>query len=90
MERPSQTKLIYDLLLEGRPVRTDEIVSRVYSGGSLARVGARIYDIQKKYGVKINGWHDKDNPKLYWYQLEELRIEDMPEYEVYRGQAKLI
>jgi hypothetical protein len=24
---------------------------------------------QKKYGVKIKGWHDTDNPKLYGYGI---------------------
>lgn len=70
-KRPSQTDRLYDLLSDGEPHRTDEIVAKIYSGGALARVGARIWDVQKKYGVKIDGWHDHDNPKLYWYQIQE-------------------
>jgi hypothetical protein len=91
--KASQTKLIYDLLSDGYAHRTDEIVSKIYSGGSLARVGARIWDIQKKFNVKIEGWHDHDNPKLYWYQIKlpEVPLTEMPEYEMYNsGQGKLI
>jgi hypothetical protein len=45
MKRPTQTERLYELLKEGRPVRTDEIAEKIYSGGSLARVGARINDL---------------------------------------------
>jgi hypothetical protein len=49
---------------------TDEIVEKIYGAGlSLSRVGARIYDVRKKYKVKIKGWHDTENPKLYWYGI---------------------
>jgi len=64
-----QTDQIYNLLKDGRPVRTDEICRRVYNEGQLARVGARCHEIKKKYGVEIKGWKDKENPKLYWYQI---------------------
>jgi hypothetical protein len=30
---------------------------------------ARIYDVQKKYKVKIKGWHHAENPKLYCYGI---------------------
>mgnify|MGYP001402886203 CR=1 FL=1 len=81
--RVSQTDKLYDLLSDGNAHRTDEIVSKVYSGGSLARVGARIFDVKKKYGVEIIGWHDEKNPSLYWYQIKAPAFEDMPEYEMF-------
>ena len=71
----SQTDRLYNLLLDGRPHRTDEIVREVYGPGlSLSRVGARIWDIKKKYGVEICGWKDKKVPTLYWYQLKRVII----------------
>lgn len=90
----SQTTRLHDLLSDGEAHRTDEVVRKIYSGGALARVGARIFDVQKKYGVKIIGWHDHDNPKLYWYQIQpiehqspivqEAKFEEMPEFRQYQ------
>ena len=69
------------------PHRTDEIVLRVYGNEKLglARVGARIWDMQKKYKVKVLGWHDEDNVALYWYRVippapvpEPLKAMEMP------------
>lgn len=68
--KKSQTQPLYELLLDGKSHRTDEIVAKISGQGlSLSRVGARIYDVQKKYKVKIKGWHDEENPKLYWYGI---------------------
>ena len=97
MEKIPQRERLYYLLSDGEAHRTDEIASKIYSGGSLARVGARIWDIKKKYGVKIEGWHDQTNPKLYWYRIKpieysEPKLEDMPEYSLYNSnkQVKLL
>ena len=69
----SQTDRLYNFLSDEKPHRTDEIVNVIYGPGlSLARVGARIWDIQQKYRVKIEGWHDKERPALYWYQLTKI------------------
>ena len=66
----SQTEKLYDLMSDGEPHRTDEIVRKVYGFGmSLARVGARIYDIKRKFNLNIIGWHDEKNHALYWYQI---------------------
>ena len=91
----SQVDRMYDLLSDGEAHRTDEIMSAVYGADhlGLARVGARIWDVQKKYGVKIIGWHDEENHSLYWYQMDAapvahepaIRIEEIPEYAKYNG-----
>lgn len=41
----TQTEELHKLLSDGLPHRTDEIAAKIYSGGSLARVGARINDL---------------------------------------------
>lgn len=66
----SQKQLLKELLSDGKPHRTDEIMDKVYGGShlGLARVGARIWDL-KKDGCQITGWKDPDNPALYWYQM---------------------
>lgn len=71
-EKKSQTDKLYDLLSDYKPHRTDQICNLVYGAGhlGLARVGARVFDVRKKYGVQIKGWHDSEYPTLYWYQME--------------------
>jgi hypothetical protein len=74
-KKKSQTERLYELLSEGFPVRTDQIVKTIYGeGNTLARVGARICDIKKKYGVDIEGYHDKENPALYWYKIKRENV----------------
>jgi hypothetical protein len=70
----SQTDILYDLLKDNKPHSTIEIMSKVYGDDhlGLARVGARIWDCQRKYKVKIKGWHDHDKRSIYWYQIETL------------------
>lgn len=69
--KQSQAEKLYELLKDGKPHRTDEIQRVVYGGDhlGLSRVGARVFDIKKKYGVEIKGWKDKERPSLYYYQL---------------------
>lgn len=70
-EKPtSQAQRLDDLLSDFAPHRTDEIVEKVYGSSrlTLARPAARVYDLKQRFGYAINGWHDKDNPSLYWYQ----------------------
>jgi len=66
----SQIKRILEILLDKKPHSSFELVKRAYGshGPSLARLGARIWDIKQK-GYEIIGWHDPDDPKKYWYQL---------------------
>jgi len=72
----SQTEKLYNFLKSGEPVRTDFILREVYGGDhlGLARVGARVWDIKKKYKVKIKGWKDKNKKSLYWYQIDDLDL----------------
>lgn len=69
----SQVERLYNFLKDGQPHRTDDILIEVYGGDhlGLARVGARIWDIKKKYPniERIDGWKDKINPSLYWYKI---------------------
>jgi len=67
----SQTERLYNLLSDGLAHRTDEIVDKIYSGGFLARVGARVWDVKNRHTVRIVGWKDKANPALYWYRMEK-------------------
>ena len=65
----SQTDRLYNLLSDGQPHRTDEIQRVVYGDDhlGLARVGARIFDIKKKYNIEIDGKRDAKKGSLYWY-----------------------
>ncbi len=71
MEKISQTDKLYHLLSDSKKHRTDEIMKSVYGFEhlGLARVGARIYDVQKKYNIRIEGEKDKIIPSLYWYWI---------------------
>ena len=73
----NQTERLYNLLSDMTPHSTIEIVDKVYGNGmTLARVGARIFDLKLKYNKKVKGWKDAHNPAIYWYQLTDERIED--------------
>ncbi|HVB33738.1 MAG TPA: hypothetical protein VNJ52_05110 [Patescibacteria group bacterium] len=104
----SQTARLYELLKDGRPHRTDEIVKAVYPSSnicfhcgrgdfkSLARVGGRINDLAEGrwsgktrcqfidihgnlLGISkgdLKGWHDPENPKLYWYRMKVIPAEN--------------
>lgn len=68
----AQTKRLYELLLDGKPHRTDEICREVYGDEHLgvARIGARIWDIKKKYCMAIKSWRDEVKKTLWWYQID--------------------
>ena len=82
----SQTKKLFELLSDGLPHSTVEILEKVYGGEhlGLARVGGRINDLVNEgkifldeYGNEITGknvkrgWKDKYNPAIYWYRLKK-------------------
>ena len=68
----SQTKIIYDLLLDGEPHSTYEMVNLIKPEGGLVRISERIREIQKQHGVKIDSWPDIHNKSMWWYQIEVL------------------
>ncbi len=67
----SQTSQLYDLLRDGRPHSTPEILQIVYGNAHLgiARIGARIWDVKKKYGVEIISKRDDKRESIWWYQM---------------------
>jgi hypothetical protein len=81
----SQADKLYDLLSDGKPHRTDEILRVVYGGShlGLSRATARISDLIKAGSVFLDrngneitghnvkrGWKDDNNPTLYWYWMK--------------------
>lgn len=67
----SQCDLLQNLLRDGKPHRTDEILRRVYKIHSkgIARISARVYDLKKRRGASITSWPDPDEPKLFFYMM---------------------
>lgn len=67
----SQTQRLFNLLSDGMPHSTLEIMAKIYGNDhlGLARVGARIWDIKKKYNVVIDSWDDKNKRSIHWYQI---------------------
>lgn len=67
----SQCDLLQNLLRDGEPHRTDEILRRVYKvyGKGIARISARVYDLKNKRGANIVSWPDPDEPTLFFYML---------------------
>ena len=70
MKQP-QLQQILEILMDCEPHRFDEFQQKIFGGIKYGafRLGARIYDLRKK-GYSINGWKDKTNPALYWYQMQ--------------------
>ena len=66
----SQKEKILNVLADYEPHSSFEIVERAYGirGPSLARLGARIWDLRKA-GYQIESWRDKENHTKHWYQL---------------------
>ena len=81
----SQTKIIYNLLLDRKPHSTYEMVNLIKPEGGLVRISERIREIQKQHGVKIDSWPDNNNRSRWWYRIRpiEIPLEEMPEYTLY-------
>jgi hypothetical protein len=75
----TQAERLLQLLKDGLPHRTDEILREVYGSEHLgiARIGARIADL-KKLGHHIIGYHDPENSRLYIYKLISAQAPIMP------------
>ncbi len=69
----SQLLALYEALQDKKPHSNFELVGEVYhfKGPSIARLGARIFDLKRKYGLDIQGWKDTSDPRKYWYQLNK-------------------
>ena len=67
----SQVGRLYNLLSDFEWHRTDEILSRVYGSSHLgiARISARVYDVQKKFGVEIES--DNEKGSLWKYRMKK-------------------
>jgi len=70
MKKPSQADRLRQLLSDGQPHSTVEILERVYGTGhsGIARIGARIKDLRDR-GCEIEGWKDRQNPTIFIYQM---------------------
>ena len=67
----SQSERLYELLSDFSWHRTDEILERVYGSSHLgiARISARIYDVQKKYRLEIES--EKEKGSLWKYRMKK-------------------
>ena len=67
----SQTTKLFDLLSDGEPHSTIEIMKKVYGGSHLgiARIGARIHDLRSA-GHEITGLRDDHRQSIYWYKMQ--------------------
>lgn len=76
----SQLDRLYDLLDDGLPHRTDEIMAVVYGSEhlGLARCAARIYDLKKRMEVMVRSWPDPERKSLTWYQMVKLNFNGVP------------
>jgi hypothetical protein len=75
MNAKSQVDKLYDLLKDGKPHSTNEIIEFVYPREGRektpARISARIFDVKRKYGVEIpDATQDKNTKGLFWYQIK--------------------
>jgi hypothetical protein len=53
------------------------VVEKIYGAGlSLSRVGARIYDVQKKYGVKIKVMARRGKPEVMLVRNQPAEFRD--------------
>lgn len=73
----SQLNKLFILLQDNRPHSTVEICREVYGNehAGLARVGARIWDLKKKYGLNIESRRDEKIKTIWWYCLINNQLE---------------
>lgn len=67
----TQADRLLELLRDGRPHSTVEILRAVYNlpeNKGIARIGARIHDLRRK-GHHIEGRPGKINKSVWWYRL---------------------
>lgn len=71
----TQTDRLFNVLSDGYPHRTDEILRKVYGSDHLgiARIGARVADLKQKGYVIPDAKPDPNKPTLYWYRMERIK-----------------
>jgi hypothetical protein len=81
----TQTERLYNLLKDGNPHRTDEILRVVYGSehNGIARIGARVADLKAgkwpgQVKCNIEGYKDRENQALYFYKLIPPRKIELP------------
>ncbi|MEK7578395.1 MAG: hypothetical protein AAB456_01585 [Patescibacteria group bacterium] len=79
MEKQSQAARLFQLLSDYREHSTIEILEKIYGGEhlGLARIGARVYDIKKKYKAIITSRRDTLRPTICWYRMKPLSSNSM-------------
>ena len=90
-EEMSQTDRLFELLISGRPVRTDEILDKVYGleHSGIARIGARISDLKAR-GCEITSWPDPEKKSLWWYQLLRAPVEQAHKPKISMSSRELV
>ena len=75
----SQRERLLDLLKDGEPHSTIEILNEVYGVEhyGVARISARIIELRRE-GYLIDGWKDKEKKTVYWYRLVGSRASAAP------------
>jgi hypothetical protein len=81
----TQTERLYNLLKDGNPHRTDEILRVVYGSehNGIARIGARVADLKEgrwpgQVRCNIEGYKDPHNQALYFYKLIPPVVPELP------------
>lgn len=67
----SQKEVLLQILSDGRPHPSFELMEQVYGFGRKGgRLAARVNDL-KAMGHQIASWRDRDVKGMWWYMLEQ-------------------
>ena len=85
----SQTEKLYNLLGDGEPHSTPQILREVYGSDHLAiaRISARVYDLSRgkwsgKKKLKIESWRDPKHETIWYYRLVREEPEQVALFEI--------
>lgn len=80
LNKMSQINRLLNVLEDGLPHRSDELLKNVYGSEhlGLARLAARIYDLKKRMNVQIRSYPDPEHKSLTWYQLIRVNFNGQP------------
>lgn len=69
----SQLRRLKELLSDNKWHRTDEIARVVYAtpegAVTVSRIGARIFDLKKKFNAQVDSKPDHEQPSLWLYRM---------------------